>query len=136
MCKTSYAMKSRYYFLFHTLSGLWIKVRLKYKNKMILIKYSRPNFGSRPIGWEPLVYTMAEVIKTFRMISFKLFINSLSSINFNTKTVTKRGWKHTKTFQVLKFKWAWKSCNCMQALFCLYITNQLKLVITADPANL
>jgi hypothetical protein len=40
--KTSYAMKSRYYFLFHTLSGLSILVRLKHKNKMILIKYSRP----------------------------------------------------------------------------------------------
>jgi hypothetical protein len=35
-------MKSRYYFLFHTLSRLSIKVRLKYKNKMILIKYSLP----------------------------------------------------------------------------------------------
>jgi hypothetical protein len=35
-------MKSRYYFLFHTLSRLSIKVLLKYKNKMIFIKYSRP----------------------------------------------------------------------------------------------
>jgi hypothetical protein len=44
MCKTktSCALKSGYYFLFHTLSHLSIKVHLKYKNKMILIKYSQP----------------------------------------------------------------------------------------------
>jgi hypothetical protein len=40
--KTSYAIKSGYYFLFHSLSRLSMKVHLKYKNKMILIKYSRP----------------------------------------------------------------------------------------------
>jgi hypothetical protein len=44
MCKTkiSYTMKSRYYFLFHPFSRLSVEVRLKYKNKMIFIKYSRP----------------------------------------------------------------------------------------------
>jgi hypothetical protein len=40
MTKTSYAMKSGYYFLFHTLSRL--SGSSKIKNKVILIKYSWP----------------------------------------------------------------------------------------------
>jgi hypothetical protein len=40
--KTSYAMKYGYHFLFHSLLRLSINVYRKYKNKIILIKYSRP----------------------------------------------------------------------------------------------
>jgi hypothetical protein len=50
------AMKSGYYFLFHTLS-LFSKGSSKIKNKAIFYPSGcsrRPNFGSQPLGWELL----------------------------------------------------------------------------------